>query len=101
MHQFSFEIITQIIDEFYSFRSEHELSNLRVLNKTFNNIILRIMFSNPFKYFKDKRLIVSLYIYYINNFDNLRFLTTHVVDLQLIAQSYLIIKKIKKEEFKT
>jgi hypothetical protein len=91
MNSFSVELITQIIDEvFYSFCD----LNLRVVNKIFNIIILRIMFSNPFKYFKDKKLLVCLYIYYINKSDNLFFLTTYCVDLQLIAKSYLLSKKI-------
>lgn len=74
---------------------------MRVINKIFNQIILRIMFSSSFKYFKDKRLLVSLYIFYTSDLDNLCFLTTHIVDLQLIAQSYLIIKKIDKNKFKS
>lgn len=101
MYSLSLETITQIIDEvFYSFCFEHDYLDLRVVNGIFNHIILRIIFRNPFKYFKDKRLLVSLYIYYIDDLDNSRFLTTHIVDLQLITQSYLITKKIDLVKFK-
>jgi hypothetical protein len=101
MYSLSFEIITQIITEvFYSFQFEHDYLDLRVVNKIFNSIILRIIFSNPYKYFKDKRLLVSLYIYYIDDLDNYFFLITHIVDLQLITKSFLSTKKINYDKFK-
>jgi hypothetical protein len=101
MYSLSLETRTQIIDEvFYSSQFEYYYLNLRVINRDFNNIILRIIFSNPFKYFKDKLLLVSLYIYYIDNYDNARFFIAHSVDLQLITKSYLVIKKIDNDEFK-
>ncbi|GET51378.1 hypothetical protein GLOIN_2v1790329 [Rhizophagus irregularis DAOM 181602=DAOM 197198] len=101
MYSLSFEIITQIIDEvFYLLQFEHDYLELRVVNRIFNSIILKIIFSNPFKYFKYKRLLVSLYIYYIDDLDNLFFLNTHIVDLQLITKSFLSTKKINYDKFK-
>ena len=67
---------------------------MRVVNKTFNDTILRIIFRDPFKYFKDKRLLICLYIYYIDDLDNARFFVAHSIDLQIIAQTYLVTKKI-------
>jgi hypothetical protein len=100
MNSISVEIKTLIIEEvFYSFCFERDYLNLRVLNKTFNQIILRIIFRNPFIYFKEKKLLICLYIYYIGNLDNTQFFITHKIDLKLVVDAYLIAKKIDKERF--
>jgi hypothetical protein len=93
------EIFTQIMnDVFYPFC--YTFLDLRVVNKKFNEDFLTIIFRNPFKYFRDKRSLICLYIYYIDNLDNARFFVAHNVDLQLITQTYLVGKKMDIIKFK-
>lgn len=99
MNFLSNELITQIIDDVFNPFCFIFL-NLRIVNRLFNDIILSIIFRSPFKYFKDIKILVCLYIYYINDNDNLLLLTTNCVDLKLIALSYLFIKKVDDDEFK-
>jgi len=90
------ELLSQILDEvFYTYESLYSYYlDLRMVNKLFNHFILIIIFQNPFKFFKDKRLLISLYIFYTKDIDNVRFLNSYTVDLQLIALVYLASKNI-------
>jgi hypothetical protein len=94
------EIFLQVIEEVFLLHNilTNSFLYLRNLCTKFDDFILLLVYRNPFRFIKDTRLLICLYLYNISEEDNIDFLIENNVDVQILTQVYLIEKKITDDK---